>query len=103
MKQESTMGISIKYESGIVFRGTRPLEEILDELKEMDIPHVSIDPAQQKYGNWNLVIAFNQQENYQKFSFGELTIPGYWFGSEPDDQRKVNPLKASKRAAGAKG
>ncbi len=102
MNPETTMGISVKYESGLIFRGARPLDEILDELKEKQIPHIQIDPSRQKYGNWNLVVAFESQENYQRFADGELGIPGYWFGTEKGEQQKINPLKASKRAAAAK-
>ncbi len=100
MNQQTQMGISIKYESGTIFRGARPVEDIIAEFSEKKIPHVAVDPATQKYGSWDIVIAFEKQENFEKYSTGELTIPGEWLGMTQAKAQKVNPLKASKRAAG---
>ncbi len=101
MPDDSMLGIAFKYESRTLFRNVRPIDEIIEDFKQRDIPHVRIDPAVMKYGRWDLVIAFAEDENHQLFKAGELTVNDLWQSPRREQQRRVNPLKAAKRAAAA--
>ncbi len=102
MMQDSSLAISIKYESKTIFRGARPVEEIVSEFEKRQIPHVALDPGVLSYGNWDIVVAFDKEDNFARFANGEITIEADWLGAGAARQHRVNPLKASKRAHGGK-
>ncbi len=95
------LAVSIKYESRSIYRNVRPIGDILQEFEAKEIAHTQIDPEILKYGTWNIVVAFSKPENYELFKEGKITIEKDWLqsGSKGAEQ-SVNPLKASKRAAG---
>ncbi len=98
MLQEPRLGISIKYESRTIFRNVRPVDEIIAEFEEKKIPYMPIDPEEMKYGNWDIVVAFEQQESYDQFKEGKITLKTDWLSTGQTQAQRVNPLKASKRA-----
>ncbi len=96
--QEPRLGVSIKYESRTIFRNVRPVAEIIAEFEEKQIPHVPIDPSEMKYGNWDIVVAFEQDDLCEQFKSGQITMTADWLASSQGQKLKINPLKASKRA-----
>ncbi len=102
MQEQSILGIAIKYESKTIFRGTRPVADILQDFEGKDIPYVAISPDQMKYGSWELIIAFQRVENKEKFLAEQGQLSQEWLGISQVQAQKVNPLKASKRAAAKK-
>lgn len=102
MPQQQELGISIKFESRTIFRNVRPVNEIISEFEDKQIPYIPVDPARMKYGNWNIVVAFDQQENYEEFRAGKINLASDWLSSGQAQKVNINPLKASKRAHGGK-
>lgn len=100
MEQSSNPGVAIKYENKLIFRNVRPVDEIVKEFEEKEILHAAIDPADMKYGSWNVVIAFSTQESYDQYKAGDIKFSNDWITGGASQERRVNPLKASKRAAG---
>ncbi len=99
MEQTDHPGIAIRYESKLITRNVRPMKEILQEFEQKKILHSAIDPAEMKYGNWDIVIEFARQENYDQFKAGQLNLGPDWLSGGQAQEQRVNPLKASKRAA----
>lgn len=105
MNGSAALAVSFKFESSILFRNVRPVDDILDDFEVNGIPHVHIDPAVAKYGSWQVVIAFSDRNNYEKYVNGELTLKdliGTWQTAATEGVRGINPLKAAKRAAAMK-
>ncbi len=100
MEQRTQPGIAIRYESKLISRNVRPVNEILQEFEQKEILHTTIDPAQMKYGNWDIVIEFADQRNYDQFKSGQLKLDADWLSGGQAQEQRINPLKASKRAAG---
>jgi len=100
MEQRTQPGIAIRYESKLISRNVRPVNEILQEFEQKEILHTTIDPAEMKYGNWDIVIEFADQKNYDQFKSGQLKLDADWLSGGQAQEQRINPLKASKRAAG---
>ncbi len=95
-----SLAIAFRFEGGPVFRNVRPLEMMIDELKQQDIEHVSINPLTLKHGSWNLVLVFKDRETKDKYESGEAKYNPTWLPGQYQVVQRINPLKAAKRAAG---
>jgi len=98
MSASSRLGISIKYESRTIFRNVQPVEDIITEFNSKNIKYVSISPEVMKYGNWDIVVAFDRDDSYQLYQDGKIRIDSGWLSAGQQQAQKINPLKASKRA-----
>ena len=92
-----TMAVAVKCESGLIYRNVRPLETITEELDANETKYVCIPAAKKPMGSWDVVLVFESQESFDKYEKGELKAP--WEAVEKAEPKKINPLKASKRAA----
>ncbi|PIE64399.1 MAG: hypothetical protein CSA26_08560 [Desulfobacterales bacterium] len=94
-----TKAVAFRFEGGVIFRNVRPLEVMIEEFKQKNIPYVHIDPKTQKYASWNLVLVFEDEETKQKYSAGEIEYKPNWLPGMHTQTQRINPLKAAKRAA----
>lgn len=99
MDQIVQPGIAIRYESKLISRSVRPVEEILREFEQKNILHTTIDPTEMKYGSWDIVVEFARKENYDLYQAGQLKLSSDWLSEGQAQEQRINPLKASKRAA----
>lgn len=94
------LAIAFRFEGGSVFRNVRPLEMLTDELKQLNIEHVPLNPLTLKHGSWNLVLVFRDRKTREKYESGELKYNPSWLPGKHQVVQRINPLKAAKRAAG---
>lgn len=93
-----SQAIALQCESDAIYLNVRPLEMIIEELDTNSVPYAKVPPAEQKMGSWEIVLVFQSKEALEKYEKGELKAP--WNAVEKEPAKKINPLKASKRAAG---
>ena len=93
-----TLAVAIQCESDVLFRNVRPLETMKEELDASEVQYVHVPPSEKKMGSWEIVLVFRNEESLEKYKQGELKAP--WDVVEKAPAKKINPLKASKRAAG---
>ncbi len=98
MSENSRLGISIKYESRTIFRNVQPIEDIITEFDSKKIKYVSINPEVMRYGNWDIIVAFDRDDSYRLYCEGKIQLDPGWLAADRQQSLKVNPLKASKRA-----
>ncbi len=98
-----TLAIALNFDGGIIFRNVRPLDDILTECTDKGIHHVHVNPAELKYGSWDLVLVFKNEELREQYLSGAITYEAAWAPGIRKEKQRINPLKAAKRAARRRG
>jgi hypothetical protein len=74
----SELGISFTYESGTRFGRIEFVDDILADLKVKNILYIHVDPEEVKFGSWDLIIVFTEQEKYDCFKSCKLLATDLW-------------------------
>lgn len=91
--------VALKFNGGILFRNVRPLKALLEELLTKNILHLHLDPQKMKYGSWDIVLVFKDQQEKEQYENGSVEYNPFWVPGLRKEVQRINPLKAAKRAA----